>query len=69
VRRAQVMQSTTPLSFSLIYGHLDGDGDLLAQVLMDHRIVDGLTSHRIMLAIETAMKEDIVAELTAAATQ
>jgi hypothetical protein len=69
VRRAQVMQSTTPLSFSLIYGHLNADGDLLAQVLMDHRIVDGLTSHRIMLAIEAAMKEDIIAELTAAATQ
>jgi hypothetical protein len=39
---------------------------LLAQLLMDHRIVDGLTSHRIMLAIEAAMKEDIIAELTAA---
>jgi hypothetical protein len=69
VRRAQVMQSTTPLSFSLIYGHLDANGDLLAQVLMDHRIVDGLTSHRIMLAVEAAMKQDIIAELTAAATQ
>jgi hypothetical protein len=68
VRRAQVMQSTTPLSFSLIYGRLNADGELLAQVLMDHRIVDGLTSHRIMLAIEAAMKQDIIAELTAAAT-
>lgn len=67
VRRAQVMQSTTPLSFSLIYGLRNADGDLLAQLLMDHRIVDGLTSHRIMLAIEAAMKEDIIAELTAAA--
>jgi hypothetical protein len=69
VRRAQVMQSTPPLSFSLIYGLLNADGDLLAQVLMDHRIVDGLTSHRIMLAIETALKDDIIAELTAAAAQ
>jgi hypothetical protein len=34
---------------------------------MDHRIVDGLTSHRIVRAIEVAMKGDIVAELTAAA--
>ena len=67
VRRAQVMQSTTPISFSLIYGLLSPDGDMLVQLLMDHRIVDGLTSHRIMLAIEAAMKEDIVAELTAAA--
>ena len=66
VRRAQVMQSTTPISFSLIYGLLNPDGDVLVQLLMDHRIVDGLTSHRIMLAIEAAMKEDIVAELTAA---
>lgn len=65
VRRAHVMQSTTPISFSLIYGLLDPDGDVLIQLLMDHRIVDGLTSHRIILAIETAMKEDIVAELTA----
>jgi hypothetical protein len=39
----------------------------LVQLLMDHRILDGLTSHRIMVAIEAAMKEDIVAELTAAA--
>ncbi|HLQ93713.1 MAG TPA: hypothetical protein VK148_27135, partial [Xanthobacteraceae bacterium] len=67
VRRAQVMQSTTPISFSLIYGLLNPGGDMLVQLLMDHRIVDGLTSHRIMLAIEAAMKEDIVAELTAAA--
>jgi hypothetical protein len=34
---------------------------------MDHRILDGLTAHRIMLAIEAAMKEDIVMELTTAA--
>jgi hypothetical protein len=66
VRRAHVMQSTTPISFSLIYGLLDPAGDVLVQLLMDHRIVDGLTSHRIMLAIEAAMKEDIVAELTSA---
>ena len=31
-----------------------------------YRIVDGLTSHRIVRAIDAAMKEDIVAELTAA---
>jgi hypothetical protein len=67
VRRAQVMQSTTPISFSLIYGLLSPDGDMLVQLLMDHRIVDGLTSHRIMLAVEAAMKKEIVAELTAAA--
>jgi hypothetical protein len=67
VRRAHVMQSTTPISFSLIYGLIDPHGDVLVQLLMDHRIVDGLTSHRIMLAIEAAMKEDIVAELSAAA--
>jgi hypothetical protein len=65
VRRAQVMQSTTPISFSLIYGLVNPDGDVLVQLLMDHRIVDGLTSHRIMLAIEAAMKEKIVAELAA----
>jgi hypothetical protein len=69
VRRAQVMQSTTPLSFSLIYGKVNPDGDVLVQITMDHRIVDGLTSHRIMLAIEAAMKEDIVRELSAAAAQ
>jgi hypothetical protein len=67
VRRAHIMQSTTPISFSLIYGLLDPDGNVLVQLLMDHRILDGLTSHRIMLAIEAAMKEDIVTELTAAA--
>ena len=66
VRRAEVMQSTTPISFSLIYGLLNPDGEVLVQLLMDHRIVDGLTSHRIMLAIEAAMKEDIIAELAAA---
>ncbi len=67
VRRAQVMQSTTPISFSLIYGLMDPDGSVLVQLLMDHRIVDGLTSHRIVLAIEAAMNGDIVAELSAAA--
>jgi hypothetical protein len=67
VRGAQVMQSTTPISFSLIYGLPDADGNVLVQLMMDHRIVDGLTAHRIVRAIETAMGEDIVAELTAAA--
>ncbi len=67
VRGAQVMQSTTPISFSLIYGLPDRDGNVLVQLLMDHRIVDGLTSHRIVRAIEAAMKEDVVAELAAAA--
>ena len=66
VRGVQVMQSTTPISFSLIYGLPDPDGDVLVQLLMDHRIVDGLTSHRIVRAIEAAMKKDIVAELNAA---
>jgi hypothetical protein len=66
VRGAQVMQSTTPISFSLIYGLPDADGNVLLQLMMDHRIVDGLTSHRIVRAIEAAMREDIVAELTAA---
>jgi hypothetical protein len=65
VRGAQVMQSTTPISFSLIYGLPDADGDVLVQLLMDHRIADGLTSHRIVRAIEAAMKGEIVAELTA----
>ena len=64
VRGAQVMQSTTPISFSLIYGLPDCDGNVLVQLMMDHRIVDGLTSHRIVRAIEAALKEDIVAELT-----
>jgi hypothetical protein len=68
VRGAQVMQSTTPISFSLIYGPPDADGNVLLQLLMDHRIVDGLTSHRIVRAIEAAMREDIVAELRAAAS-
>jgi hypothetical protein len=63
VRGAQVMQSTTPISFSLIYGLPDADGNVLVQMMMDHRIVDGLAAHRIVRAIETAMREDIVAEL------
>ncbi len=64
VRGVQVMQSTTPISFSLIYGLPDADGNVLVQLMMDHRILDGLTAHRIVRAIEAAMKEDIVAELT-----
>jgi hypothetical protein len=67
VRGAQVMQSTTPISFSLIYGFPDAGGNVLVQLMMDHRIVDGLTAHRIVRAIEAAMKEDIVAELMEAA--
>lgn len=65
VRGAQVMQSTTPISFSLIYGLPDAHGNVLLQLMMDHRLVDGLTSHRIVRAIEAALKNDIVAELKA----
>lgn len=67
VRGAEVMQSTTPISFSLIYGLPDAAGNVRLQVMMDHRLLDGLTAHRIVRAIEAAMKNEIVAELEAAA--
>jgi hypothetical protein len=36
---------------------------------VSNSVVDELTWHRTVLAIEAAMKEDIIAELTAAAAQ
>lgn len=67
VRGVEVMQSTTPISFTFIYGLPKANGEMLFQSLMDHRVLDGMTAHRIMNAIQGVMREEIVAELTAGA--
>jgi hypothetical protein len=51
--------------FSLVYEFLNRDADVLVQLLILSHC--GPTSHRIMLTIEAAMKENIIGELTAAA--
>jgi hypothetical protein len=66
-RRHQVLQSTTPISFSLFHGIPEPNGDMLVQFFADHRVFDGMTLYRMMRTVEAIMNNAIVGELTTAA--
>lgn len=68
-RRGSVMQSTTPLTFSFIHAPVRPNGDVDLQLLMDHRVIDGMQAARIVHAVEAVMKGEILAELRALAAE
>ena len=57
------MQATTPLTMSVIYGFLEPNGDMPVQILVDHRVIDGMHLVRIARELETALNERIAGEL------
>ena len=65
--RTKIMQSVTALTVSLFYGYIEANGDVLFQVLWDHRVMDGQPVRRMMDALENTLNNEIVAELQAGA--
>jgi len=59
----EVMQSTTPISLLLYYGLVKPNGDVLVQLLFDHRILDGIEAYRLVRDVEATLNREIVAEL------
>ena len=59
----QVMQSTTLSTVGLYFGLIDGNGDVLVQVLFDHRVLDGVGAYRLIRDLEATLNREIVAEL------
>jgi hypothetical protein len=63
--RTEILQSVTALSLSLFYGYIEPNGDVLFQVLWDHRVVDGQPIRRMLDELEHTLNNEIVAELRA----
>ena len=61
--RTEYMQLTTPLTLSVIHGFLEPNGDLPLQILVDHRVIDGMNLFRIARELETVLNERIAGEL------
>ena len=61
--RTEFMQSTTPITMSVIHGYLEPNGDMPLQILVDHRVIDGMTMIRIARELETVLNEQVAAEL------
>jgi hypothetical protein len=53
----------SPLTFVLNYGVIDEEGNVTVRLIYDHRVLDGATVARALLAIEAAMTGPILAEL------
>jgi hypothetical protein len=61
--RFAVVQSTTPISFSILFGLVEPNGDMLVQLFWDHRVLDGMDANRLIRDIEAVMNAEIAAEL------
>jgi hypothetical protein len=66
-RRVQALQVTAPVSFNVYWSTPAPNGDMPVQFFFDHRVADGMSALRVVLAIEKVMNEDIAAELRRAA--
>jgi hypothetical protein len=47
----------------LYYGLIEANGDMLVQMLYDHRVLDGIEAYRLLRDVEATMNREIVAEL------
>lgn len=65
--RTAFMQAMTPITMSVIQGCLEPSGDMPLSILVDHRVIDGMALVRIARELESAMNEQVAAELLQAA--
>jgi hypothetical protein len=61
--RTRLLMSTTLSAFVVYPGVADENGDVTAQVFIDHRVIDGLQTARILKDIESIINNEIVAEM------
>lgn len=56
----------SPLTSTLNYGVIQPNGDVTARLLIDHRVIDGLQSVRVLQRLEEVLNNEMVAEIQAA---
>ncbi len=61
--RTEVMQAPTPITMSVFHGYLEPNGDMPLQILVDHRVIDGMALVRIARELEAVLNEQFAAEL------
>jgi len=61
--RTEAMQSVTPITMSVTHGYLESNGDMPLQILVDHRVIDGMGLVRIARELEAVLNEQLAAEL------
>lgn len=60
---AESLHPLSPLTTTLNYGPIDGDGNVWVRVIYDHRVFDGATAARALGKLEEVLKGPILAEL------
>jgi hypothetical protein len=65
-RRLRTTQSTTLVTMSFEYGPIGPDGQMPFQIFIDHRVMDGVTVHRLCADLQSILSQNIVAELHSA---
>jgi hypothetical protein len=65
---AASLHQLSPLTTMINYGTFEPDGSIDVRLTYDHRVIDGATAARALVAIEEALHVEILAELLAEAS-
>lgn len=60
---SESLHPLSPLTSTLNYGVIDGDGTVMVRIIYDHRVMDGATVARALTLLEEILNHDIRAEL------
>jgi len=64
-RHARTTQNASPVTMSFEYAPIQPGGEMPFQVFMDHRVIDGVASHRLCVDLQAILNSEIVDELNA----
>ncbi len=67
--RSRMVQTTTPITISLIHMPLEPSDQIRLSAAFDHRVLDGMEVGRALGEVETVINREIVAELRAMAAE
>src|SRR5262249_17821424 len=62
-QRFAIAQTKTAISFTIWFGLVKPNGDMLVQLFWDHRVLDGMAANRMIRDLEAMMNAEIVEEL------
>jgi hypothetical protein len=60
---AESLHPLSPLTTTLNYGVIEGDGNVTVRLTYDHRVMDGPTVARALALVEDILHEDVLVEL------
>jgi hypothetical protein len=63
---AESLHPISPLGYTLTYGEIGADGRVDVRLVYDHRVTDGATVARALVALEAALTGPVLAELRGA---